>query len=164
MATIRRPVAYCPRMTRSRALAVGLVALALVLVLAGCGGDEDDAVDTTTTEVTETTETTSTEETTTETTDTGGGAGGTLSGTVGPGFDISMGTGGTVAPGSYELAVQDLSGAHNFHLLGPGVDVMTSVSGEGTETFSIDLQPGTYQFVCDPHASSMNGSFEVTGS
>jgi plastocyanin len=154
-------------MGRSRALALGLIVVALALPLAGCGGDEEDsaAPETTTTETTDTTEAPETTETTTgATTDTGGApSGGTLSGTVGPGFDIGMSTGGTVVAGSYALSVEDLSSAHNFHLTGPGVDVTTSVAGEGTETFSIDLQPGTYEFVCDPHAFSMNGSFEVTG-
>jgi plastocyanin len=129
-----------------------VIALAAVaLVGAGCGGDDDETGDTTVTETT-------TEETTTETTD----AGSALSGTVGPGFEIS-GPSGPVAPGSYELTVEDLSSAHNFHLTGPGVDVATTVSGEGTETFTVELEPGTYEFVCDPHASSMNGSFEVSG-
>jgi len=36
------------------------------------------------------------------------------------------------------------------------------VSGEGTETFTVELGAGTYEFVCDPHASTMNGSFEVS--
>lgn len=155
------PIARAPRtvfpMKRTRALALGLVAAALAISLAGCGGDDQDsAAPGTTTGTTDTT--------TTETTDTGGtpSGGGTLAGTVGPGFDISLSTGGTVAPGSYELTVEDLSSAHNFHLTGPGVDVSTSVSGEGPESFPIELEPGTYEFVCDPHAFSMNGSFEVS--
>ena len=40
----------------------------------------------------------------------------------------------------------------------------TSVGDSGTETFQVELEPGTYSFVCDPHASSMNGSLEVSGS
>ena len=149
-------------MTRTGALAVGLVVAALAFPVAGCGGDDEDsaATDTTTTETT-TSETTT--DTTTETTDTGGKppAGGILAATVGPGFDISVETNGTIPPGSYELTVDDLSSAHNFHLSGPGVDVSTSVAGEGSETFPVDLEPGTYSFVCDPHSFSMSGSFEV---
>ena len=166
------PIARVPRtvspMRRTRALAVGLAAIVLAVPLAGCGGDEEDTAapdTTTTTETTETTTPSTTDETTTETTDTGGAppaSGGTLSGTVGPGFDIAVSTGGAVAAGSYELTVEDQSSAHNFHLTGPGVDVSTSVSGEGPETFSIQLEAGTYEFVCDPHAFSMNGSFEVS--
>ena len=121
------------------------------LAAAGCGGDDEAADDTTT--VTETTDT----ETTTDT-----GAASTLTGTVGPGFDISLDeASGTVAPGTYELEVEDLSDIHNFHLTGPEVDVSTDVSAEGTESFTVELQAGTYEFVCDPHASTMNGSLEV---
>jgi Copper binding proteins, plastocyanin/azurin family len=151
-------------MTRTRAHALGLVALCLALPLAGCGDDDEDSAATdTTTAVTETT-TTEPATDTTETTGTGGApppAGGILAGSVGPGFDITVETNGTLAAGSYELMVEDLSSAHNFHLTGPGVDVTTSVSGEGSESFQVVLGPGTYEFVCDPHASSMNGSFVV---
>jgi hypothetical protein len=151
-------------MTRTRALAVGLVAAALALPLAGCGGDDEDSAATDTT--TETTTTEPATDTTTETTDTGGAAppaGGILAASVGPGFDISVETNGTLPAGSYELAVEDLSSAHNFHLTGPGVDVSTSVSGEGAETFPVALEAGTYEFVCDPHSFSMSGSFVVSG-
>jgi len=146
-----------------KAMRIVLVAVlaAVALVGAGCGSD-DDASDTTTTTETTDTATDTTTDTTTETTQ----AGGALAGTVGPGFDISLTTAdgapvSTLAPGSYELTVEDLSSAHNFHLTGPGVDVSTSVSDEGTESFTVELQAGTYEFVCDPHASQMNASFEV---
>jgi Copper binding proteins, plastocyanin/azurin family len=131
-------------------LAGALVFAVFAFALAGCG-DDDDSDDGATTETM-----------TAEDTDGGTEAGGTINGTVGPGFDISISPTGPFEPGSYELTVEDLSSAHNFHLTGPGVDVSTSVGDEGTETFTIDLEPGTYEFVCDPHASSMNGSFEVS--
>jgi hypothetical protein len=135
---------------------------AVALVGAGCGGDDESQGTTTPTETTET-DTTTDEGTTDDTSE----AGTALAGTVGPGFEISLFTVGGEAdralmPGSYELTVEDLSSAHNFHLTGPGVDVATSVSGEGTETFTVELQAGTYEFVCDPHASQMNGSIEVS--
>jgi plastocyanin len=41
--------------------------------------------------------------------------------------------------------------------------VSTDVAAEGTESFTVELEAGTYTFVCDPHASTMNGSFEVSG-
>ena len=133
-------------MTRARAALLLLVVL-LGLAVAGCGGDDDEET---------------TDETTTATTEPSGSAGGqTLKGSVGPGFDISLdGTDGLTA-GSYMLVVNDQSSAHNFHLTGPGVDVATDVGGEGEETFAIELQAGEYTFVCDPHASQMNGSFTV---
>ena len=150
-------------------LAALLAAVALVGV--GCGGDDDDGGDTTTTETTDTTttdgatDTTDTTDTdgTTETTETGSA----LKGSVGPGFTISVTTAAgdpveTLPAGSYELEVEDLSSIHNFHLTGTGVDVSTEVGEEGTEDFTVDLQPGTYTFVCDPHAGQMSGSFEVT--
>ena len=132
-------------MTRSRAALLILLVL-LGLAVAGCGGDDDEA--------------STTEAATTEASGSGGGT--TLNGSVGPGFEISLdGTDGLTA-GSYTLVVNDQSAAHNFHLTGPGgVDVSTEVSAEGEESFDIELQAGEYTFVCDPHASQMNGSFTV---
>ena len=139
-------------------LVAALVAVALVG--AGCGGD-DDAEDTTT-ETTFTTDTTTEETTTTETT----AAGSALEGSVGPGFVISLSANGapveSLPAGSYELTIEDLSAAHNFHLSGPAVDISTAVAEEGTQEVSLELQPGTYSFVCDPHATQMSGTFEVS--
>jgi plastocyanin len=133
--------------TRSRAALLILFVL-LGLAAAGCGGDDNEA--------------TATTEATTETTESSGSGGGTtLNGSVGPGFDISLeGTDGLTA-GSYTLVVNDQSSSHNFHLTGPGVDVSTDVSETGEKSFDIELQAGEYTFVCDPHASQMNGSFTV---
>jgi plastocyanin len=135
--------------TRSRAALLILFVL-LGLAVSGCGGDDNEA--STTTEATA--------ETTTESSGSGGGT--TLNGSVGPGFDISLeGTDGLTA-GSYTLVVNDQSSSHNFHLTGPGVDVSTDVSETGEKSFDIELQAGEYKFVCDPHASQMNGSFTVS--
>ncbi len=125
-----------------------LVLMALTLAFAGCGGDDgDDAADTPA-------------EATTEAA--GGGGGTTLSGSVGPGFDISLdGTDGLTA-GDYALVVNDQSAEHNFHLTGPGgVDVSTDVGEEGEQEFEVTLEAGEYTFVCDPHASQMRGTFTV---
>ena len=132
------------------ALAVGLAITALAV--AGCGGNDEEAAGT---------DTGTTTETTTP-------SGSTLKGSVGPGFEISLSTEDgqaveTLTAGSYTIEVEDLSSAHNFHLTGPGVDETTDVAGEGASTFEVDLQSGSYSFVCDPHSSSMNGSFEVSG-
>jgi plastocyanin len=126
-----------------RVTSVAVLAAAL-LAVAGCGSDGDE----------ESTETTSG----TETTETTGGD--ALTGSVGPGFEISMAQ-TEVAPGSYTLTVDDQATDHNFHLTGPGVDVSTDVGSEGTEEFTVDLEAGTYTFVCDPHASSMTGTLTV---
>ena len=144
-------------MTRARTgVVVGLAVAALAL--AGCGGGDDEASGTTDTETT-TTETTS---------QTGGDTGTVLKGSVGPGFEISLSTADgqsveTLAPGNYKLEVDDQSDIHNFHLSGDGVDVSTDVGTTGTESFDITVTSGTYTFVCDPHSSTMHGSFEVSG-
>jgi plastocyanin len=90
----------------------------------------------------------------------------TLSATVGPGFTISLRDAQgsrvtTLAPGTYQIEVEDLSGEHNFHLSGPGVNESTSVEFVGKETWRVTLQDGTYRYMCDPHASTMRGSFTV---
>ncbi len=130
------------RMVATAALVAGGVALA-----AGCGGSgSGNATSTSTTDVT--------------TTD--GGDSGTLAGSVGPGFEISMDE-STASAGSYTLTVDDQADSHNFHFTGPGgVDVKTEVAEVGKKTFTVDLQAGTYTFVCDPHASSMKGTLTVT--
>ncbi len=126
--------------------AVGLVVAALAV--SGCGGDDDAATPDPTEPAVE--------------------AGSTLTASVGPGFDISL-TGpdgtdaGTLSSGSYTIEVDDQSDIHNFHLTGPGVEETTDVSGTGTDTWDVTVEPGTYSFVCDPHAGSMSGSFEVSG-
>jgi plastocyanin len=43
------------------------------------------------------------------------------------------------------------------------VDATTEVSAVEQVTWDLELVAGTYDYVCDPHASTMNGSFEVTG-
>jgi plastocyanin len=128
---------------------LAILLLVLGLALAGCGGDDDDGG-----EAAATTEASATA---------GGGGGGTTpNGSVGPGSEISLdGTDGITA-GDYTIVVNDQSSAHNFHLTGPGgVDVSTSVSEEGEKSFDVTLVAGEYKFQCDPHASSMNGSFTV---
>ena len=90
-----------------------------------------------------------------------------LAGTVGPGFTISLKKAGarvtTLRRGTYTVAVNDRSDFHNFRLRGPGVNkAITSVSFVGRRSFTVTLRPGRYTFVCDPHASSMRGSFRVT--
>jgi plastocyanin len=84
----------------------------------------------------------------------------TFKGTVGPGFTITMAS-KPKTPGKIKLVIADKSSIHNFHLTGPGVNVKTSVSAVGSKTFTVTLKKGTYKFVCDPHASSMKGSFKV---
>ena len=126
---------------RHARITLPILLVTLGLAIAGCGGDDEE---------------------TTAAGTTAAGDGTTLKGTVGPGFDISLdGTDGLSA-GSYTLVVDDKASNHNFHLTGPGgIDVTTDVGAEGEETFELELVAGEYRFLCDPHTSSMNGSFTV---
>lgn len=123
-----------------------LLVLALLLTAAGCGGDGDDGPAASATTVQPA----------------GSDSGRTLTGSVGPGFEISVAGADGLSPGSYTLLVDDKASIHNFHLKGPGgIDVATGVGEEGEQSFKLDLVPGKYTFVCDPHASQMNGTFTV---
>ena len=82
-----------------------------------------------------------------------------VTGTVGPGFTISMKK--PTKAGRYTLVVSDKSSIHNFHLKGKGVNVRTSIPATGLKTFKITLAKGRYTFLCDPHPTSMKGSFTV---
>lgn len=139
-------------MTRSRTGLAAAIAVA-VLAIAGCGGDEEA----TPADTGETTEATVTTE-----------AGGKLVGSVASDDFVITLTGEdgsdvtTLVHGTYTLQMVDKTNIHNFHLTGPGVDVSTEVGGQSDEEVEVELQAGTYTFVCDPHASTMRGSFEVT--
>ena len=90
-----------------------------------------------------------------------------LIGTVGPGFTISLKQGGklvkTLKAGTYTIVVSDKASIHDFHLKGPGVNkVITDVGFTGTKTVTVTLKKGTYPYFCDPHATTMHGSFKVT--
>ena len=82
-----------------------------------------------------------------------------VTGTVGPGFTISMKK--PTKAGKYSLVVSDKSSIHNFHLRGKGVNVKTSVPATGSKTFKVTLAKGKYSFLCDPHPTTMKGSFTI---
>ena len=89
-----------------------------------------------------------------------------LFGTVGPDFTITLrhADGRAVTqldPGPYRIVVDDRSDFHNFHLIGPGVDRLTSVEEVGTVVWEVTFVEGRYRFVCDPHAPDMRGAFVV---
>jgi plastocyanin len=85
----------------------------------------------------------------------------TLTGTVGPGFTISMNK-KTVKAGTYLITIRDKASIHDFHLTGPGVNKTTSVPKVGTTKWTVKLKKGTYKFVCDPHKAIMHGVLKVT--
>ena len=94
------------------------------------------------------------------------GAVATVSGSVGPGFTISLERKGkrvkTLRAITYRFRVKDRSDIHNFRLRGPGVNrALTSEEFVGTRSVSIKLRKGTYRYVCDPHSDEMRGSFRV---
>jgi plastocyanin len=64
--------------------------------------------------------------------------------------------------GKYAITVIDYASTHNFHLVGPGVNKTTSVGGTGTVVWTVTLKKGTYKYQCDPHFTSMKGSFTVS--
>lgn len=85
----------------------------------------------------------------------------TLTGTVGPGFTITMSK-KTVKAGTYVITIHDRAAIHDFHLTGAGVNKKTSVSGTGTTKWTVKLKKGIYHFVCDPHHTIMHGVLNVT--
>jgi hypothetical protein len=91
----------------------------------------------------------------------------TLTGTVGPGFTIFLrhADGRNVTQleaGSYRIVVRDESIEHNFHLSGAGVNMATSVENIETVTWDVTFADAQrYTFVCDPHADTMRGGFNV---
>jgi plastocyanin len=142
------------------------LALSLLAFTAGCGGDDEPSAggDTTTEQSTTTDTQTETEFTTTADDN---GTQGVLEGETGPGFEIKLRQDGedvqTLTAGTYTISVEDQSSMHNFHLTGPGVDEeITEVGFEGERTVTVQLEPGEYTFQCDPHASSMRGTFTVS--
>ncbi len=90
----------------------------------------------------------------------------TLNGTVGPGFTITLTQGGkavkALKAGTYTFKIADKSNIHNFHLMGPGVNKLTSVGGVGNTKWTLALKKGVYKYQCDPHATLMKGSFTVS--
>ena len=69
-----------------------------------------------------------------------------------PGFTITLKKGTTkvtrLKAGTYSITVADKSSAHNFHLIGAGVNKKTTVAFIGKKTWTVTLQKGkTYRFV-----------------
>lgn len=89
-----------------------------------------------------------------------------LKATVGPNFQMSLQKGGRditrLKPGVYRFDVVDKSRAHDFHLVGPGVNrVITSVAFRGTKSVTVKLVRGTYRYTCDLHGPYMTGGLNV---
>ena len=93
----------------------------------------------------------------------------TLTGTVGPGYKISLRVNGkpvtSLKAGSYAFVVTDKGRIHNFVLEkkkgGTFEKELTSVLFTGTKSVKIKLSPGEWEFYCRPHESLMHGDFTV---
>jgi len=87
--------------------------------------------------------------------------------TVGPGFQITLKnkagkTIKSIKRGTYRITVRDNSTAHNFHLIGRGINKSTTVAFKGKKVWTVKFKKvGRYRFLCDPHSSSMKGSFRI---
>jgi plastocyanin len=104
-----------------------------------------------------------------------------FSGSVGPGFTISLAKKPT-KPGLATFVINDKATTHNWHLHfgakkvkvyqvdakgktllknGKRVEATTSVGATDTVRFTVKLQRGKYTFLCDPHSTSLVGTFTV---
>jgi plastocyanin len=71
----------------------------------------------------------------------------------------------TIPAGTYVIRVIDDADEHNFHLVGPGVDMATSTGDTGTPTWTVTFQAGgVYRFVCDTHVDFMFGAFQASSA
>jgi hypothetical protein len=90
-----------------------------------------------------------------------------ITGTVGPGFTITLKRGTaevrTLAAGAYSFVINDRSNIHNFHLTGPGVDRKTTVAFTGAIRWTVKLRAGTYTYLCDPHSTGLMGGQLMRG-
>ena len=87
--------------------------------------------------------------------------------TVGPRATISLrsATGAVlrngVKAGTYAIVVRDRTRAHNFHLVGKGVNRRTTVAGITTVTWRLRLQAGLLRFYSDKAPLKVRGSIRV---
>ena len=93
-----------------------------------------------------------------------------LKGTVGPGFTITLTQSGkkvkSLKAGKYTFKISDKASIHNFVLEKekgtPKFEKdLTDVSETGTKTYTINLTKGSWKYYCQPHESSMSGTFTV---
>jgi plastocyanin len=90
----------------------------------------------------------------------------TYYGVVGPGQTIVLKNAAgkkvtRIKKGQHRIKVNDKSSAHNFHLIGPGVNKKTRVPFVGKRTWVLTFSVGKYRYRCDPHRQHMRGSFRV---
>jgi hypothetical protein len=86
--------------------------------------------------------------------------------TVGPKATISLRNAAgrllrTVKPGTYSIVVRDRTKAHNFHLVGKGVNRKSGVAAIATTTWTVKLQAGLLRFYSDKAPKTVKGSVTV---
>jgi plastocyanin len=92
-----------------------------------------------------------------------------LTGTVGPGFTITLKLGSmkvtTLKAGVYRIVIADRSPNHNFVLEqekgGKFERKVTTVPFVGSKTVTVKLVKGEWKYYCEPHESGMFGHFHV---
>lgn len=149
-----------------RPLALATVPVALISLLAACGGSSTSPPAGSSTPAAAGSSSASAPSG--SSTSSAAAAAGVLTGVVGESdayvITLKDGTGAPVTSlkaGSYTVKVKDASKIHNFHLTGAGVEEKTSVADTTEVTWTVTLTPGTYTYTCDPHPK-MTGSFTVT--
>ena len=91
-----------------------------------------------------------------------------LTGTVGPGFTITLKQGTkavkTLKAGTYKFVIHDRSSIHGWSLDGPHgfAKDISPVPGTGTKTVTLKLKAGAYKFYCPAHEPTMFGHFKAT--
>lgn len=85
---------------------------------------------------------------------------------VGPGFNISFENRrgndvNRIKAGTHTVKVDDNSSFHNFRLKGQGINKRTTVAFVGGKTWTLTFPEGRYRFRCDPHRTTMRGSFRA---
>ena len=88
-----------------------------------------------------------------------------LTGSVGPGKSISLGTAdgsglSSLSAGPATIVIRDRSKSDNFHVTGPGLSLSTGVAFRGIKTWKVTLKAGRYTYRSDPHPV-LHGSFTV---
>jgi hypothetical protein len=86
--------------------------------------------------------------------------------TVGPISTISLRSASgavlkSIKPGTYAITVRDRTKAHNFHLVGKGVNRKSGVAATGTLTWRVTLGAGTLRFYSDKSPKTVKGSLPV---